>query len=219
MSEENDRLRADWRALLVRHRAIAVIRAPSMKLALAMAKASSAGGFSLIEVAWSSAQPAETIVAIQQALPHCVVGVGTVLSTADLQGAIAANAQFCFTPHTDCALIQLAQAQRLPIVAGAMTPTEIMTAWKAGATSVKVFPISALGNSAYIRSVLEPLGPIPLVPTGGVTAVSAPALIAAGAVAVGLSTALFPPSEVRRGDWAAIAARSRHLLSQLSQTH
>lgn len=216
MSEENDRLRADWRALLVRHRAIAIIRAPSVKLALAMAKASSAGGFGLIEVAWNSAQPAEMVAAIQQALPHCVVGVGTVLSTVDLRGAIAANAQFCFTPHTDFELIQLAQAQSLPIVAGAMTPTEIMTAWRAGATSVKVFPISTLGNGAYIRSLLGPLGSIPLVPTGGVTTDSAPDLIAAGAVAVGLSTALFPQSEVEQGDWVAIEGRSRHLLSQLS---
>ncbi len=220
MSEENDRLRADWRALLVRHRAIAVIRSPSVELALALAKASSSGGVGLIEIAWNSAQPEEAVAAIQQALPHCVVGVGTVLSTADLQRAIAANAQFCFTPHTDCELIQIAQAHSLPIVAGAMTPTEIMTAWRAGATSVKVFPISALGNGAYIRSVLEPLGgplgPISLVPTGGVTADSAPDLIAAGAVAVGLSTALFPQAEVERGDWMAIAGRSRHLLSRLA---
>lgn len=217
MSEENDRLRADWRALLVRHRAIAVIRAASVKLALAMAKAASAGGVGLIEVAWNGAQPAEMVAAIQQALPHCVVGVGTVLSTADLRGAIAANAQFCFTPHTDGELIQLAQAQSLPIVAGAMTPTEIMTAWRAGATSVKVFPISTLGNGAYIRSLLGPLGSIPLVPTGGVTTDSAPGLIAAGAVAVGLSTALFPSDEVEQGDWVAIEGRSRHLLSQLSR--
>lgn len=216
MSTENDRLRADWLALLARHRAIAVIRSASVKLALAMAQAAAAGGISLIEITWNSAQPGETVGVIQQALPHCVVGVGTVLSVADLAGAIAANAQFCFTPHTDCELIYRAQAHRLPIIVGAMTPTEIITAWRAGATSVKVFPISALGNGAYIRSVLGPLGPIPLVPTGGVTADSAPELIAAGAVAVGLSTALFPQAEVDRRDWAAIEARSRHLLSRLT---
>ena len=216
MIVENDCLRAPWLALLKRHRVIAVIRTARVELALNMAQAAAAGGVGLIEVAWNSADPAETIGAIQQALPHCVVGVGTVLSAADLAKAIAAQAQFCFTPHTDCELIRQAQAHRLPIISGAMTPTEIVTAWRAGATSVKVFPISALGNSAYIRSVLGPLGPIPLVPTGGVTVDSAPELIKAGAAAVGLSTAMFPQAEVNDGNWVAIEARSRYLLSRLT---
>lgn len=181
-----------------------------------MAKAAAAGGFYLIEVAWNNRQPAELMSAIRQALPDRVVGVGTVLNLADLRGAIAAKAQFCFTPHTDRELISLAQAHQLPIIPGAMTPTEIITAWRLGASSVKVFPISALGNDTYIRSILGPLGPIPLVPTGGVTSESALKLIEAGAVAVGLSTALFPKAEVASGNWAAIEARSRYLLALLA---
>jgi 2-dehydro-3-deoxyphosphogluconate aldolase/(4S)-4-hydroxy-2-oxoglutarate aldolase len=212
----HDLLRAEWLRSLQRYRAIAIIRAPSVETGLLMAKAAAAGGFNLIEVAWNNHQPAAMIAAIRQALPHCQVGVGTVLTQADLLAAIAARAQFCFTPHTDCELIAMAQAHSLPLIAGAMTPTEIVTAWRAGAASVKVFPISALGNGAYIRSLLGPLGAIPLVPTGGVTSESAPELIAAGAVAVGLSTALFPQAEVARGDWAAIEARSRYLLTLLS---
>lgn len=210
-------VRADWLALLACHRAISIIRAPSVAVGLAMAKAVSAGGFGLIEVAWhNNTQPAEMMVAIRQALPNGVVGAGTVLTEDDLRGAIAAGAQFCFTPHTDPALIQLATRCRIPMIAGAMTPTEILLAWRAGASSVKVFPISALGNAQYIRSVLGPLGPIALVPTGGVTSESAPALLAAGAVAVGLSTALFPKADVEKEDWAAIEARARHLLTLLS---
>lgn len=181
-----------------------------------MAKAAAVGGFHLIEVAWNNRQPAELMNAIRQALPDCVVGAGTVLSLADLRGVIAANAQFCFTPHTDRELISLAQAHQLPIIPGAMTPTEIITAWRAGASSVKVFPISALGNDTYIRSILGPLGPIPLVPTGGVTGESALKLIEAGAMAVGLSTALFPKAEVASENWAAIEARSRYLLALLA---
>ena len=181
-----------------------------------MAKAAAAGGFHLIEVAWTnSPESAAMVAAIQQALPDCVVGVGSVLSLDDLEAAIAARARFCFTPHVANDLIERSAASQLPMVAGAMTPTEIISAWRAGASSVKVFPISALGNAAYIRSLLGPLGPIPLVPTGGVTSESAPALIAAGAIAVGLSTALFPPAEVLCGDWAAIEARSRYLLTLL----
>ncbi len=182
-----------------------------------MAKAAAAGGFRLIEVAWNNnAEPAAMIAAMQQALPDCMIGVGSVLSLDDLTAAIAAKARFCFTPHTAYPLIEQSIANQLPIVVGAMTPTEIVNAWQAGASSVKVFPISALGNAGYIRSLLGPLGPIPLVPTGGVTSESAPALIAAGAIAVGLSTALFPSAEVRRGDWKAIEARSRYLLTLLT---
>ncbi|MGI8935118.1 bifunctional 4-hydroxy-2-oxoglutarate aldolase/2-dehydro-3-deoxy-phosphogluconate aldolase [Leptolyngbya sp. BC1307] len=216
-AKSGDRVRAQWLALLVRYRAIAIIRAPDVKIGLMMAKAAAAGGFGLIEVAWNNAQPAAMMAAIRQALPDCVVGVGTVLSAEDLTGAIAAQAQFCFTPHTDCQLIRLAQTHSLPMIAGAMTPTEIITAWRAGAASVKVFPIAALGNGDYIRSVLGPLGPIPLVPTGGVTSESAPDLIAAGAIAVGLSTALFPKTEVAQSDWGAIETRSRYLLTLLKK--
>ena len=177
-------LRRDWLALLVEHRAIAIVRAPSVTVGLAMAQAAAAGGFRLIEITWTNnAAPLEMMAAVQRSLPDCIVGAGSVLTTDDLHSAIAAGARFCFTPHTDCLLIGLAQAQGIPIVAGAMTPTEILTAWRAGATSVKVFPISALGNGDYIRSLLGPLGAIPLVPTGGITSESAPALIEAGAVA------------------------------------
>ncbi len=212
-------LRKQWLTLLMRHRAIAIIRAPNIRTGLYMAKAAAAGGFQLIEVAWNNAQPAEMIAAIQQALPDCIVGVGTVLTAENLNDAIASQAQFCFTPHTDSHLISLAQSHNLPIVAGAMTPTEIVAAWQAGATSVKVFPISAVGNAAYIRSILEPLSQIPLIPTGGVTSESAPELIKSGAVAVGLSTALFPKAEVAAENWNAIEARSRYLLTLLSPSH
>ena len=213
-------LRKQWLTLLKRHRAIAIIRAPNVRTGLFMAKAAAAGGFQLIEVAWNNnAQPAAMIKAIRQALPNCVVGVGTVLTIEDLNSAIASQAQFCFTPHTDSRLISLAYSNNLPMIAGAMTPTEIIAAWQAGATSVKVFPISAVGNAAYIRSVLEPLSQIPLIPTGGVTSESAPELIKAGAVAVGLSTALFPKAEVAAENWSAIEARSRDLLTLLSPNH
>ena len=152
---------------------------------------------------------------VRQALPHCTIGAGTILSQTDLTAAIAANAQFCFTPHTDSELIAAAITQNIPMITGAMTPTEIMAAWRAGAASVKVFPISALGNAGYVRSLCGPLGSIPLVPTGGVTSETAPELLKAGAVAVGLSTALFPAREVEIADWTAIEARSRYLLTLL----
>ncbi len=212
-----EQVKSDWLSLLSAYRAIAIIRAETVDQGLSMAKAAAAGGFRLVEVAWTNnAEPAEMMAAIQQVLPGCIVGVGSVLNLDDFEAAHAAKARFCFTPHVAYDLIERSIANRIPLVAGAMTPTEIISAWQAGASSVKVFPISALGSAAYIRSLLGPLGPIPLVPTGGVTSESAPALIAAGAIAVGLSTTLFPSDEVLRGDWEAIEARSRYLLTLLT---
>lgn len=216
MLDSPDSVRARWLKLLAQHRAIAIIRAQSVAQGLSMATAAAAGGFHLIEITWTNnTHPADMARAIRLALPNCTIGAGSVLTPADLQGAIAADSQFCFTPHTDAQLIAIANAHGLPMVSGAMTPTEIITAWRTGAAGVKVFPISALGEAAYISSLQGPLGPIPLIPTGGVTSESAPKLIAAGAIAVGLSSALFPPAEVDRGDWEAIEARSRYLLALL----
>jgi 2-dehydro-3-deoxyphosphogluconate aldolase / (4S)-4-hydroxy-2-oxoglutarate aldolase len=93
----------------------------------------------------------------------------------------------------------------VPIVPGAFSPTEILTAWQAGATCVKVFPISGLGGVAYLRSLQGPLGHIPLIPTGGVTLENAKLFIAAGAIAVGLAGELFPKNLLENGDWEAIA--------------
>ncbi len=213
-----DSVKANWLKLLAKQRAIAIIRASSVAQGVSMAITAATGGFRLLEVAWTSnPQPVAMAQAIQSALPHCTVGAGSVLTQADLQAAITAQCKFFFTPHTDIHLIRIAQSQGLPMVAGAMTPTEIVTAWRAGSAGVKVFPISTLGSAAYIRSLQGPLGSIPLIPTGGVTSDQAPELIAAGAIAVGLSTALFIASEVHRGDWAAIEARARYLLARLQR--
>ncbi len=212
-----DPVRESWLRLVERHRAIAIIRANSLAQGIAMASAAAAGGFRLLEVTWTNnASPGAMTKQLSQVLPHCIIGAGSVLTPDDLKGAIAANAQFCFTPHTDNKLLAIAKDHSLPMISGALTPTEIMVAWNAGAASVKVFPISALGNAAYIRSLVKPLGPVRLIPTGGVTSESAPELIAAGAIAVGLSSALFPKAEVERSDWSAIEARSRYLLTLLS---
>ena len=182
-----------------------------------MAQAVANGGFRLLEITWTNnVTPALMAKEIARQLPQCTIGAGSVLTVNDLNVAVAAGVQFCFTPHTDPQLINAAIEQQIPMIAGAMTPTEILQAWRAGAASVKVFPISAVGGKGYIRSLRAPLGPIPLVPTGGVTSESAPKLIAAGALAVGLSSALFPKSEVQNEDWSAIEARSRYLLTLLS---
>ncbi|MBW4578224.1 MAG: bifunctional 4-hydroxy-2-oxoglutarate aldolase/2-dehydro-3-deoxy-phosphogluconate aldolase [Tildeniella nuda ZEHNDER 1965/U140] len=206
----------DWYTLLQQFRAIAVIRAPHFESGYQMAKAAAAGGIRLIEIAWNSDRAPALIQKLRLHLPHCTIGAGTLLQEAHLQEAIAAGAQFLFTPHVATNLIEFATAQNVPITPGALSPTEIVSAWQAGASSVKVFPVQALGGAAYIQSLQAPLGHIPLIPTGGVTLDNAAELLTAGAIAVGLSGNLFPKQAVVEGNWDAIAQQAKTLVQRLA---
>lgn len=181
-----------------------------------MAQAVATGGMRLIEITWNSDRAPELISQLRQELPHCTIGTGTLLNQEQLQQAIDVGAEFLFTPHADTALIKIAVAAGVPVVPGALSPTEIVTAWNAGASCVKVFPIEAVGGAHYIKSLQGPLGQIPLIPTGGVTLENAKEFIKAGAIAVGLSSELFPKSLIAAEDWEAIAQRAKTLNEQLA---
>ena len=209
-------LREKWLGQLKQHRAIAVIRAPRFEVGVQMAWATAAGGIRLIEITWNSEQATDLISQLRSVLPGCVVGAGTLLTLEDLQGAIAAGAEFCFTPHTNLTLIQAAAKRQIPIIPGALSSTEIVTAWQAGAPCVKVFPVDSVGGSRYIRSLQGPLGQIPLIPTGGVTVENAKDFLAAGAIAVGLSSSLFPKTAVAQGDWSVISDRAKTLMNAIA---
>ena len=205
-----------WLTLLKKHRAIAVIRSSEKELALQMAKAVVAGGIQFIEITWNTHKADELIAELRSEFPTFSIGTGTLLNLEQLQQAIDCGAQFLFTPHTDVAMIKTAVDAGVPIVPGAFSPTEILTAWQAGATCVKVFPISALGGTAYLKSLQGPLGHIPLIPTGGVTLENAKVFIDAGAIAVGLAGELFPKELVENGDWRAIGKIARTLTRNLT---
>lgn len=204
-----------WSKLVQQQRAIAVIRAPHLALGLSMAKAVAAGGIHLIEITWNSQRAEELICQLRLELPNCTIGTGTLLDREQVRQAIAAGAEFLFTPHVDLALIHLALDQGVPIIPGALSPTEIVAAWQAGASSVKVFPVQAMGGASYIQSLQGPLGHIPLIPTGGVTLENAASFLAAGAIGVGLSSHLFPNSALDSGNWSAITERTQALMQSL----
>jgi len=191
---------------------IAVIRAAKMEQAWQMAKAVASGGMQLLEITWNSDRPEALISQLRSELPTCTVGTGTLLTLKQMEQAIAAGAQFLFTPHVDPVMIQAAVQKGVPIIPGALSPTEIVTAWATGASCVKVFPVQAMGGVSYIKSLQGPLGQIPLIPTGGVTLENAKEFIAAGAIAVGLSSELFPQQLVAAQNWEAIAQRARNLM-------
>lgn len=201
----------DWRWLegLQQKPVIAVLRSPSLVVGERMAAAAIAGGLSYLEVTWTSDRPGVLIERLRRSFPEVQIGAGTLMTGEAVAEAIAAGAQFLFSPHLDVNLLQVAMAAGVPMIPGALTPTEIIRAWQAGATAVKVFPIAAVGGLQYLRSLQVPLAGIPLIPTGGVTQESAPALLQAGAVAVGVSTGLFAPSDIAAENWSGVEARSR----------
>lgn len=204
-----------WLKGLQQERAIAVIRARTWEEGCQMAKAVAAGGMRLIEITWNSDRPEKIISYLRQELPDCQIGSGTLLNLEQLEKAIDSGAEFLFTPHVDLTLIQTAVKANIPIVPGALSPTEIVTAWQAGASCVKVFPIQAVGGVNYIRSLQGPLGKIPLIPTGGVTLKNAKEFLQAGAIAVGLSGDLFPQNLISRADWQAISKNAKSLIEQI----
>ncbi len=202
-----------WLTLVKKHRAIAVIRASKLELGRQMALAMASGGIQFIEITWNSANACELISKLRSELPDSIIGTGTLLNLAHVSQAISAGAQFLFTPHVDPMMIQAAVAENVPIIPGALSPTEIVTAWNHGATCVKVFPVQAVGGASYIKSLQGPLGHIPLIPTGGVTIKNAQEFLEAGAIAVGLSSELFPQQFVKTENWQAISQQAKTLVN------
>jgi 2-dehydro-3-deoxyphosphogluconate aldolase / (4S)-4-hydroxy-2-oxoglutarate aldolase len=207
----------NWLENLRQHRVIAVIRAPSHQLGLQMARAVATGGIKLIEITADSDRVWDLIPQLQQELPECVIGTGTILTHSQWSDAVSSGAQFMFSPHLDVGLIQKSRSIGIPMIPGVFSPTEIVTAWQAGASSVKVFPIQSLGGADYIRAIHNPLSQIPLIPTGGVNLANAKDLIRAGAIAVGLAGSLFPVKYLEEEDWNSITTLAKNLLLSLPE--
>ena len=120
---DGSRIVTDWLRQMQQQRVIAVIRSPSLSLGWAMAQAALEGGIGCVEVAWTSAQAQELLQRLRSAFPDRYIGAGTILDRQQLQGAIAAGAQFCFSPVMDPRLIQASHRQGVPFIPGALTPT------------------------------------------------------------------------------------------------
>ena len=207
-----------WLQLLQENKAIAIIRSSNFDLAYNMALAVAAGGVNLIEITWSSDRSGELIAKLRTELPYHIIGTGTILNLHQLEQASLAKAQFVFAPHFDPALLEVSLSRyKIPFVPGVFSPTELVNAWQHGAKVVKVFPIKSLGGAEYIRCLQGPLKQIPLIPTGGITIDNAREMIDAGAIAVGISSNLFPDSAILNRDWSSITSRTKILLDKLQQ--
>src|SRR5437762_648735 len=163
--------------------------------------ASLEGGLCNVEVTMNTAGAIDLIKLTRDLLgDRGNVGAGTVTSIDALEAALQAGASFIVTPAIVPDVIKVCAARQVPVMPGAMTPTEILTAWRLGATMVKVFPADQLGPG-HIKAVKAPFPEIPLMPTGGVTVETLPAFKKAGADAVGVGSPLFDPKQVAAGNW------------------
>ncbi len=188
---------------------VAVVRLDDLSDAVNVAKALAAGGVRGVEYTFTNPRAAEAISAAREVLgDEVLVGAGSVLDGETARTAILAGAQFVVTPVTRVETIQLCTRYGVPIMSGAFTPTEILTAWEAGSAMVKVFPAS-VGGPGYLKDVLGPLPQIKLIPTGGVSADNAGAFIKAGARAVALGSSLVDPKLVASGSWSELTARAQ----------
>jgi 2-dehydro-3-deoxyphosphogluconate aldolase/(4S)-4-hydroxy-2-oxoglutarate aldolase len=202
---------SDVAAAIRRERLVVVLRrvAPRTRL-IALVEELADAGARVFEITFDAAEAADDLVACREALSGAggnsvVLGAGTIRSAVALEAAVASGADFGVSPSLDPSILGAALDHGLPFIAGALTPTEIDAAWRAGSTFVKVFPASSVGPG-HLREVRGPMPEIELVPTGGIDASSAAAFLAAGAVAVGIGGAIVNASPSER---AAIVAATR----------
>ncbi len=194
---------------------IAVIRMKDAGRLAETAAALGRGGVKAIEVTMTVPGAVEIIREMaRKKQPGTLVGAGTVLDAATAVDVIGAGADFVVSPISDLGMIQACRAAGVLVAPGAFTPTEIVTAWRAGADIVKVFPATSLGPQ-FFKDMRGPLPQIRLMPTGGVTLENARDFLAAGACCVGLGTALVDAKAVEAGDWPALEARARRLTASL----
>ena len=196
---------------------IAIMRAKSSDQLLAAADAIKAGGVQAIEVTMTTPGALDVIrQATERYGADVLFGVGSVLDPESARAAILAGAQFVVSPTLNLKTIELCHRYAIPVVPGAYTPTEILTAWEAGADMVKVFPAS-VGGPAYFKAVKAPLPQVKLVPVGGVNLDTTADFIRAGADAVGVGSALVSQKLLDAGDFAALTERARRLRQEVAK--
>ena len=166
---------------------IPVVRASSSAQALMAAQAVRDGGIPIVEITMTVPGALDVIRELRKASDsNVLIGAGTVLSKKMAQDCVDAGAQFLVSPGLDIPSLEFAQKEGMLMLAGALTPTEVITAWNAGSELVKIFPCGQVGGAAYIKSLKGPLPQVPLVPTGGVNLNTAADFILAGAAALGV---------------------------------
>jgi len=192
---------------------VPVLRAGSVAQALALAEAIAAGGVTVIEVTMTVPGAIEVMRRLAKDRPDILIGAGTVLDAETARMCILEGAQFVVSPALHLKTIEMCHRYSVAVLPGALTPTEIVNAWQAGADVVKVFPASAMGGAPYLKSLKAPLPQVELIPTGGVSLATAKDFLKAGAFALGVGADLADARAIAEGRPEAVTESARRYLA------
>ena len=193
---------------------VPVVRVSSAAEARMAAEAVCAGGISIVEITMTVPGAVGVIRELtKNAGTEILVGAGTVLNAEVARQCVDAGAEFLVSPGFHRGMVEFAAREGKLVMAGALTPTEVITAWEAGADFVKVFPCGNVGGAKYIKALRGPLPQIPLVPTGGVNLETAGDFIEAGAAALGVGGELVAAGALKRGNTEIIVENARKFLA------
>jgi 2-dehydro-3-deoxyphosphogluconate aldolase/(4S)-4-hydroxy-2-oxoglutarate aldolase len=184
---------------------VPVIRAETKDEAIRVIDAIEAGGIPLLEITMTVPGALSIIEAVRKREKSAVVGAGTVLDAETARACILAGAQFIVSPALNVGTIEMCRRYSIATLAGALTPTEVVNAWAAGADVVKIFPCGAVGGPSYIKALKAPFPQIALMPTGGVSLQTAADFIKAGSFALGVGSDLIDAKAILEEDWATLA--------------
>jgi len=197
---------------------IPIIRASSADAVMPVAEALLQAGLPVVEITLTVPNAIDAIGAVAKRFAgKLLVGAGTVTDAESARRAAEAGAEFIVTPCLVREVIEAARRADVAVLAGALTPTEVFEAFRAGGDMVKVFPAQSVGGAAYLRALRGPFPNIPLVPTGGVTLDNIADMFKAGAAAVGVGTELISQDALNRRDYAAIGAVAKRFLAAVRQ--
>lgn len=196
---------------------MAVLRGPTPELTLKMVEALIAGGVKGIEITYSTPNAAEVVRQLDKKFGNQIVlGMGTLTEPTQVDEAIGAGALFLVSPICDPLLGKTMIASGVPVMIGALTPTEVFQAYKLGSDVVKIFP-GSLGGPSYLKALKGPFPNIPMMPTGGVSATNVGEWLTAGAFAVGAGSELCPPKLAKEGRFDEISMRAREFIRALDE--
>jgi 2-dehydro-3-deoxyphosphogluconate aldolase/(4S)-4-hydroxy-2-oxoglutarate aldolase len=196
---------------------VPVLRAESEAQALALASAIAVGGVTVLEVTMTVPGAIRVMRRLAEERPDILIGAGTVLDPETARMCILEGAQFVVSPALNTKTIEMCHRYGVAVLPGALTPTEIVTAWEAGADVVKIFPASSLGGAKYLKSVKAPLPQVEMIPTGGVSQATAAEFLEAGAFALGVGADLVNLKAIAEGKPETITENAKKYLAIVRQ--
>jgi 2-dehydro-3-deoxyphosphogluconate aldolase / (4S)-4-hydroxy-2-oxoglutarate aldolase len=204
-------------SIIEQYKIFAIVKTESAETALKAAEAAVIGGIKLLEISITTPGAVRVISDLRRKYGDMIrVGAGAVITIDMADRAIKGGAQFISSPHTSANIIEFCVSKKVFPISGAATPTEIISAWDFGVPLIKVFPASAFGGAAYIRSLKESMPEVRLLPTSGVTTNNILDFLRAGAFAVAIGNSIFKDGDINNANYAGIAERGRMIVKTVN---